>query len=51
MDQVKKRNLQMLVRKTKKDYRQGVTGKVYPTKKEASKQCRAIEANKRRKNK
>lgn len=41
----------MPVKKTKKGYKWGTTGKVYPTKKEASKQGRAIEANKRRKNK
>ncbi len=41
----------MPVVRTKKGYKWGTTGKVYPTKKEALKQGRAIEANKRRKNK
>lgn len=41
----------MPIIRTKKGYKWGTTGKVYPTKKEAIRQARAIEAskNKRRK--
>lgn len=38
----------MPVKKTKKGYKWGTKGKVYPTKKQAQKQGRAIKANERR---
>lgn len=36
------------VKKTKKGYKWGTKGKVYPTKKQAQRQGRAIKANERR---
>lgn len=38
----------MPVKKTKKGYKWGTKGKVYPTKKQAQRQGRAIKANERR---
>lgn len=37
----------MPVKKTKKGYKWGTKGKVYPTKKQAQRQGRAIKANER----
>lgn len=41
----------MPVRKVKGGYKCGKTGKVYPSKKDADKQCKAIAASKHRRKK